>query len=39
MPSGTTEDPVCGVPVALQWGMLDPTSATFAVSSGMFVTL
>lgn len=39
MPSGTTEDPVCGVPVALQWATFDPATGAFAVSSGMFVTL
>ena len=39
MPTGTFEDPVCGVPVALQWGMIDPVTQTLAVSNGMFVTL
>ncbi len=39
MPMGTFEDPVCGVPVALQWGFFNPTTGAFAVSSGMFVTL
>jgi hypothetical protein len=39
MPTGTTEDPVCGFPVALQWGMLDPVTQLLVVSNGLFVTL
>jgi hypothetical protein len=39
MPTGTFEDPVCGFPVAFQWGMLDPVSQSLVVSNGMFVTL
>jgi hypothetical protein len=38
-PSGTFEDPVCGVPVALQWGMIDPVTQTLVVSTGMCGTL
>lgn len=38
-PTGTFEDPVCGLPVALQWGMIDPVTQSLVVSNGMFVTL
>ena len=39
IPPVTTEDPVCNFPVAMQWGMLDPASGSFVISSGMFVIL